>query len=203
MIGPHAGARCNLAAPPVVRQRGVVLVVALLLLVVSTILAVSMFRSFGLQEKIAGNIREKQRALHAATTAQQYAEFWLSQGTNAQAVPAICNTLLNANLLQGQICSNVLRSALPGFVTNPDWQLGGTDVGVLYTPQSMNVSATADMGTYYETPRFYISFLGPSADGSGNVFQIDARGYGGTANAVSIVESTYAVQSALVNRGGP
>jgi len=203
MSGACVRARSSFALPPAARQRGVVLVVALLLLVVSTILSVSMFRSFGLQEKIAGNIREKERALHAATTAQQYAEFWLSQGTNAQTVPATCNTLLNANLLQGQICSNVLKTALPGFVANPDWQLGGADVGVLYTPQSMNVSTTADTGTYYETPRFYISFLGPSADGTGNVFQIDSRGYGGTANAVSIVESTYVVQSAITPRGGP
>ncbi len=32
-----------------------------LLLVVVTIIALSMFRSFGIQEKIAGNMREKQR----------------------------------------------------------------------------------------------------------------------------------------------
>ncbi|MBS0613565.1 MAG: pilus assembly protein PilX [Proteobacteria bacterium] len=186
------------------RQRGVALVISLLLLVVATILAVSMFRSFGVQEKIAGNIREKQRALHAAVTAQQYGEFWLSQGTNAQMVPTTCNTLLNANLLQGQICSNLLKTSVSqDYLAYPDWQIGGADVGVLFTPQTMNVTTTADTGTYYATPRFYISILGPSADGQGTVFQVDARGYGGTANAVSIVESTYAVQSAVVNRGGP
>ena len=37
-----------------------------------------MFRSFGMQEKIAGNMREKQRALQAAVSAEQYAEWWLS-----------------------------------------------------------------------------------------------------------------------------
>jgi len=40
-------------------QRGMVLITALLLLIVVTILAVGMFRSFGLDEKIAGNTREK------------------------------------------------------------------------------------------------------------------------------------------------
>ena len=48
--------------PTSTRQRGMVLVTSLLLLVVVTLLAVSMFRSFGLDEKIAGNLREKQRA---------------------------------------------------------------------------------------------------------------------------------------------
>src|SRR5205807_8509264 len=46
--------------PAFCRQRGMVLVTALLLLVVVTLLAVGMFRSFGLDEKIAGNVREKQ-----------------------------------------------------------------------------------------------------------------------------------------------
>ncbi|HUE12144.1 MAG TPA: PilX N-terminal domain-containing pilus assembly protein, partial [Steroidobacteraceae bacterium] len=62
------------------RQRGMVLVTALLLLIVVTLLAVGMFRSFGLDEKIAGNVREKQRALNAAETAEEYAEFWLAAG---------------------------------------------------------------------------------------------------------------------------
>ena len=41
-----------------------------------------MFRSFGTQEKIAGNLREKERALHAAESAQQYGEWWLLQANN-------------------------------------------------------------------------------------------------------------------------
>src|SRR5712675_1995916 len=64
-------------------QRGVALISSLLLLIIITILALSMFRSFGTQEKIAGNLREKDRALHAAASAQQYGEWWLIQGNNA------------------------------------------------------------------------------------------------------------------------
>ena len=40
------------------RQGGLVLVSSLLLLLVVTILAVAIFRSFGIEEKIAGNQRE-------------------------------------------------------------------------------------------------------------------------------------------------
>ena len=46
------------------RQRGLVLVSSLLLLLVITILALAMFRSTGLSEKISGNMRETERALH-------------------------------------------------------------------------------------------------------------------------------------------
>src|SRR5271170_135399 len=89
-------------------QRGVVLVSSLLLLLVVTIMALSMFRSFGMQEKIAGNMREKQRALQAAESAQIYAEQWLITNA-ATSAPVVCaSPLLNANQLQGQICSNKL-----------------------------------------------------------------------------------------------
>src|SRR5271170_6586387 len=88
-------------------QRGVVLVSSLLLLLVVTIIALAMFRSFGIQERIAGNMREKQRALQAAVSAQTYAEQWLI-GNAATSAPVVCNALLNANALQGQICSNQL-----------------------------------------------------------------------------------------------
>src|SRR5882762_6154874 len=107
-------------------QRGMVLISSLLLLVVVTIIALSMFRSFGVQEKISGSMREKQRALQAAVSAQQYAENWLSG--NATAVPAPCSNLLNANTGQGQICSNKLSLAVPD-VTDVPWKIGGVDVG--------------------------------------------------------------------------
>ena len=42
-------------------ERGMALVSSMLLLIIITILALSMFRSFGTLEKIAGNIREKDR----------------------------------------------------------------------------------------------------------------------------------------------
>jgi type IV pilus assembly protein PilX len=175
------------------------LVSAMLLLAVVTILALGMFRSFGVQERIAGNLREKQRALHAAESAQQYAEFWLSSAGNAAASTVTCDSVLSANLNQGQICSNTLSS-----VTNPPLQVGGADVGVTYNPgNGMTVTTTSARETYYKVPRFYIAYAGLSADGLGEVYQIDAVGYGSTASAVAVVESTYLVKSGVVDRGGP
>jgi len=93
-------------------QRGMVLVSSLLLLIVVTIIALSMFRSFGIQEKIAGNVREKQRALQAAVSAESFAENWLSlYGPTTPSAP--CSNLLNGNIGQGQICSNALTGPTP------------------------------------------------------------------------------------------
>ena len=198
----HLGARAA--------QRGIVLVTSLLLLLVVTIIALSMFRSFGMSEKIAGNMREKQRALQAAVSAQEYAENWLSTGgsTNAS-VP--CTALLNANIGQGQICNLALSQVVPGGdVTNVPWTTGGAPVGVAYLPAiSFNVSTTVTFNlassanpSYYSAPIFYIADMGPSADPSipGEIYQIDAVGYGGVKTTAAVVESTYAVYTSSSNR---
>jgi type IV pilus assembly protein PilX len=176
-------------------ERGIVLISSLLLLLLLTILGLSMFRSFGIQEKIAGNLREKHRALQAAETAQQYAELWLTQGTNVNTI-AVCSTLLNANANQGTVCSNKLTTVVSNIATVP-WTSNGVPVGTSYTPPGMNVVAAAGYGTFVQAPVFYISLLGPSAGGQGTVYQIDAVGYGGTTDAIAVVESTFAINTGV------
>ncbi len=187
-----------------VDQRGIALVACLLLLLVVTIIALSMYRSFGIQERIAGNTREKQRALQAAVTAQQYAEWWLSAGNAALNSPIACNSVLNANLSQGQICT---LASMPTDFTQLPWQSGSAYVGVTLLPNTMLISAnpatgTAANPTYYSTPTFYITDLGPSGDPTvpGEIYQVDAVGYGGSSNTAAVVESTYAVYTSSSNR---
>jgi type IV pilus assembly protein PilX len=176
-----------------------VLVTALLLLAILTILAVGMFRGITSQERIAGNLREKQRALHVAESAQQYAEWWLATGNNAGTLPVACDTVLNANLSQMQICSNKLTS-----VTAPPLQIGGVNQGVTYNPSNaLTISTTSARETYYMVPRLYIADLGQSADATGEVYRINAVGYGGNPTAVAVVESTFVVRQGVLDRGGP
>jgi type IV pilus assembly protein PilX len=193
-------------------QRGVVLITSMLLLLVVTIMALAMFRSFGIQEKIAGNMREKQRALQAAVSAQTYAEQWLISNAGISP-PVVCNSLLSANALQGQICSNQLWLSLPANVTvaTVPWAVAGAaNVGVTYTPPGMNVGAASAAPVaggnvnYVTAPTFYISDAGLSADPNvpGEVYQVDSVGYGGNSNTAAVVESTYAVYSSSNNRGG-
>lgn len=182
-------------------QRGMVLVSSLLLLIVVTIIALGMFRSFGIQEKIAGNMREKQRALQAAVSAQTFAENWLA-GNSSNSASAPCAGWLNANIGQVQICSNPLPlSVANNDVTTVPWQISGAPVGVTYLPLGMPVgtpsvsAASINNPSYFGIPTFYISDMGVSADPSfpGEIYQIDAYGYGGNVNTVSEVESTYVV----------
>ena len=187
-------------------QSGFVLISSLLLLLIITILAVSMFRSFGVQERIAGNLRDKQRATHAAEAAQQWAEWWLSSPTNSAVLPVVCATpVLNANLNEVQTCTNTFPTALDAnSVTVLPWTIAGAPVGMTYTPQGMNVGDETQADEYAQPPTFYISSLGTCADHKGSCYQIDAVGYGGGfGTAVSVVESTYEVAAGVNNLGGP
>ena len=178
------------------REGGLELISSLLLLVVVTILAVGLFQNFGIQEKIAGNLREKQRALAAAEAAQEYAEWWLAQGNGSTGIT--CSTTVTAPT--GQVCSNALTS----YTTLP-WQISNKPVGVYYTPNTPTAmtfqAANPVPGSYYQTPIFYITYLGLSPNGLGAIYQVDGAGYGGTASAAAVVESTYMVQAAVKDLG--
>jgi type IV pilus assembly protein PilX len=191
-------------------QAGIVLVSSLLLLLVVTIMALSIFRSFGIQEKIAGNTREKQRALQGAMSAQQFAESWLANISNAPtavnagvAVSAdiVCGTtLLDANTGGGQICSNTLASLGITVTSVSTWT-----AGVMYYPPGMNygsITNSAVPDIYYDRPRFYITDLGPLATNNGEVYKVDAYSYGTSANTVAVVESTFAITCIVCNPGG-
>ena len=169
-------------------QKGMALITGMLLLIVVTILAMSMFRGYGTQQKIAGNVREKNRAVSAAVSAQQYAEYWLNTTTT---LPA------------GGDCSGISVSPIPQVCTNnPDftvvpWTLNAKPVGVSFNTFNNLTKVNRESpgnGTYYSAPMFYITDLGAAASGTGEVYQIDATGWGGTADTVAVVESTFVLK---------
>jgi type IV pilus assembly protein PilX len=177
------------------------LMTAILLLVVMTIMAISMMSSYGVEEKIAGNTREKERALNAAISAQQYAEFWLS--TNSP-VAAACAGPVSSNI--GQVCNAPLATpeALPwaSYVTYTQFTSNTIDAA---NPISITgTTQSAVQGTYFAAPVFYIYDLGANpGTPAGELYQIDAAGYGGTPNAVAVVESTYVITSNVAHSLDP
>jgi type IV pilus assembly protein PilX len=178
------------------KQAGMALVTALLLLLVLTMLGVGMFRSFGLQEHIAGNTRERQRALHAASVAQSYAEWWLTanKGANAQQ-GGDCSTL--GVVTAPAICTNALSNPMSIPWTN----------SVSYVPPNMTTGSLTYMSTgaanagsvdnYYYAPNFYIQwvsgFYDKTSGAAVNNYLVDANGYAGTTTAAAIVESAFTV----------
>jgi type IV pilus assembly protein PilX len=185
-------------------ERGMALMSALLLLLVTTILGIAMFRSFGILERVAGNTREKQRALHAAESAQTYAEWWLSgnQGLNATTGQTCAGALATA-----VICSNPITN-----VTTLPWA-----TAVTYTPPGLPTGNTGTVGNYVSAPSFYITYLGNSYSSTPPgtqtySYQVDAVGYAGSTSSPAVTESTYTVGitytsadslKKYINLGGP
>jgi Tfp pilus assembly protein PilX len=152
-------------------------------------------------------MREKDRALHAAVSVQQYAEWWLTQpaGSIAASAPVTCTAgaPLNANAGQGQICTNASSLTSLGIdPTKPLWPV----TYVQYSPAGMTTPAQAGANSndpaYVWTPGFYIVDLGLAANAAGEAYQITAFSSGATTGTVAVVESTYEVQQGVVNRGG-
>ena len=185
------------------KQRGVVLITAMLLLIVVTIMALSMFRSYGVEERLAGNTRDKQRAINAAVSAQQFAEFSLASG--AAPSSAACGPGILPNGIE--VCTPpVLPTPAIDFTVLP-WAAGVTFTQFTNTPVNgvSNVLAVNGAGTYdtaaasasyVQAPIYYITDIGPTALGVvpiGEIYQVDAVGYGGSSNTVAVVESTFVI----------
>ena len=178
-------------------QQGFVLAVSLVFLVVLTLLALAMFRSFGLQERIAGNTRDKERAFEAAQSALQFGEWWLSQGTGGS-TGTVCNSVVNANTAGAMhLCSNALTTP-----STPPWA-----ARFEYVPPNMTVAgggglaASGDIN-YQGKPALYISYLGLSPDGLAQLYQVSAYGYGGNADTAAVVQSTYEMKTGVKDLGG-
>jgi Tfp pilus assembly protein PilX len=190
------------------RERGVVLIAALLLLVVLSILAMTMFRTNGVQELIAGNVREKQRALQTAMDAETYAEMVLSNMGNIQ-TPALYNYCTSVGIVAYSassvptFCENTLQSLVGTTVslTTVPWintsASPAGEVGYTFYPgpaggtDDMSISATAGANTFLQVPRFYISYLGVVQNQA--YYQIDAWNYASTINTAAEVEGMYVV----------
>jgi type IV pilus assembly protein PilX len=168
------------------RAAGMVLISSMLLLLVVTILAMSMFRSYGVNEKIAGNSRDKQLALQAAQSAEAYAEAWLANNTGAGPSAVNCTGIVTAALTQ--VCANPLNVSTTQNATTLPWT-----AGVTYTPTTTN--GFTNSITLSSQPVFYIYATNPASTKSWT-YVIDAVGYGASPTTVAVIESYFTVTPA-------
>ncbi|WP_159875232.1 MULTISPECIES: PilX N-terminal domain-containing pilus assembly protein [Aquitalea] len=160
------------------RSKGFALITALLFLMIIAIWCVVMMRNMGLQGKMAGGFREKGRSFEAAQSALIYAEWWLAQGNGSSG--SSCSSVVTSPV----VCSNALSSpaSLP-------WT-----VGVSYTPPGMSI-ASSGLSMFASSPMFYIQYVGVSSTTGYSIYRISAVGYGGNSQAVTVLQSTYAMST--------
>lgn len=189
-------------------EGGMVLITSLLLLLVVTILALAMFRGVGLENRIAGNVMDKQRALQAATSSENYAEQWLFNNVST-AVPTTCAASTFTAAITPTICSNTLAVATGATALVVPWG-GASPLGYSYNPITTGtttlfpVSTAGGADNYYQAPTVYVADLGSDATyANATDYQVDAWSYGGSTGTVAVVESIYQIRYIAAGGGGP
>lgn len=183
MSQPHPVHRSNPS-----RQRGAALAVSLMMLLVMTLIGVTAMRLSVMQEKMAGNTRDLDLALQAAEAALRFGETrleaaslpppgttagWYSVRTPGAEPPAA--SVLHS--LSGW------GTGTPGFA-HLTYGLDGNYWDVASAPQLVIVELdpVPDPGGSLDASR---------PDEEANVYQVTARGFGGSAGTGVILQSTY------------
>lgn len=183
-------------------QKGVVLISSLVLLLVMTLLGVSAMNTTTLQEKMAGNNLDRERAFQAAEAALRDAEQFLED------IPAIYIPLSSA---VNDDCTNGLctkRENNAGF----DFDAAEGDAGWFeerWLDDTLDVWNTANKHRVYTTtlagvsssPKYIIELLSAvdcpgSATGASDceTYRITALTAGGTTNSRVMLQSTYRIR---------
>jgi len=156
------------------RQRGAVLAISLIMLLLLTIIGITASQITGLEEKMTGNMRERNTAFQAAETALRAGETFL-------ATEPVLPVFIGNNGLYGE------TGTPPG--QNDDWSksnfskktyagsLSHTASAPLYVIQRVTVISrdSVDGGDYKAS----------------EVYRVTARGVGGTSSSVVVLQSVY------------
>lgn len=168
------------------RERGAILVVSLLLLLVLTILAVTTMRTSVFEERMAGNARDVNLAFQSSEAAARNAEQWLFSLSER---PIACGALSGCDLGISEV---VARDVLPDIRgADEDWW---TENGVQFGTPDEDIEMVADDPAYVAEELGFVrdNFLVGEAPPEGRmVYRIYSRGEGGTEVAQAVVESTF------------
>jgi type IV pilus assembly protein PilX len=148
------------------RQKGAVLVIALIMLLVITLASIATIRSTTLDERMAGNSRDRDKALQAA-----------------EAAVRVCLKQLTVDIpstFTGTILSPVL-SGTENWDVAANWASG--------SPNSVEVDMTAAAGLA-SNPRCMVERLG-----TGDNYRVTGRAVGGSDSSVVIIQATYSADA--------
>jgi type IV pilus assembly protein PilX len=181
------------ALPRFRTQRGAIMVVSLLLLLVMTVLALSASQTTTLQERMAGNARDTDLALQAGEAGLRDAEVTLATlaGTGTSGKPDDCDVTSSCNIKQRDINFKPDFARGDTFWKDNTRQYGGDEQQIsdvisdplIYTEKRGEVRDSLSTGT---------------PGGSGTAYYTHTvRAKGGTDTATVVLQSVDAVRYAI------
>lgn len=154
--------------------QGIALVTSLVFLLVLTLLATGAMRETTLQERMAGNLRDRNLALQAAEAALREAENWVGSTDGRQAAAALAAELADGHAWDGANPPPT-RPALPGF----------TDGGLHAAAPAFHVSPPRSLrGTGGSVE------IGVEVPSTFTTHEVTARGVGARDTTVAILQTT-------------
>ncbi|MEM8845079.1 MAG: PilX N-terminal domain-containing pilus assembly protein [Pseudomonadota bacterium] len=167
------------------KNKGVALVIGLIMLTMVTLLAITSMQSTTLQELMSSNLKDQMTAFEAAETALRAAEEFLESDQ------------LNLGAFDNDPSDGLITNSYDEVWNEIDW-----------STQSEQVLGIPGVGT---APRYVIQYIGPVSNDLSNpnidnaygqesstnfvvdMFKITARGTGGSDNTVVVLESMFGI----------
>ncbi len=184
------------------RQRGAVMVIALLILLVLTVLGVAGMSSTSLEERMAGNSRDREIAFQAAETALREGEAYV-QSANFANLPTDAYNPVAGNDFSAT-CTGGFADGLcaPSSAGTDDvWKNAALNV---WSTNNRHRTATTALTYVQSAPLYIIEYIGPQVTAPETavtcaanpspcpqMFRITARAVGGTTNARVMLQSVY------------
>lgn len=176
--------------------RGIALVMALVFLLLLTLLGISALNTTSLEEKMAGNVKDRNLAFQAAESALIQAEYWLYSSLTAPE-PGSTPGTYQPSTTSVQVWDSVNWSG-SGVITYPN------------TPDGV-AAGSATLSNVNTQPKYIVEYLRKDAGSTGGgstgqslvvmpgaqtggttYLRITARGTGSTNAATVMLQSTYA-----------
>ena len=169
------------------RQRGAVLVISLIMLLLLTIIGVTAMRTVTLEERMAGNMRDRNLSAQAAESALRFGADWISAQTSRPSPDATgTNGVWNLDAV--------------GNLDNPVFNWVGTGFEYGVAPGASTDSS--DIGGVIRDPRyvveeryFFADDTSPESLAKGigwYYYQVTGAGFGGSDNTRTVLQATIA-----------
>ncbi len=164
------------------QQQGIALIISLVILLVLTILGVQSMSTSVLEERMAGNYRDKKMAFEAAESALKAGEAFLSLQTSP---PVANSTATNGIYSFGSV--NARSYTFWQTIANQN-SLTGLAEGPKYVIEERGELAGGGSNASAE-----IGAISKSSSGDNTIYgyRVTARGVGGSTNAVVLLQSDY------------
>ena len=178
------GVKVGQLYPSSQRQNGAVLIISLFILLIMTLVGITSMSTTSLEEKMAGNMRDKNIALQASEAALEDGEGWLAALGAEPADTTSCGS---------PPCDVWVLNVLPnlGDQSQSWWQTNAREYGA---------AGTKDISDVSTDPYFVIeaqSYVRDNLDSGQNpptgrpFYRVTAKGTGGTDDAKAILQSTF------------